>query len=171
VPSIEEILGKIKVPVRAVQICLDADLQAEHDELSAHLEVLLRNPPTKMSQAGKVRELAEQIRALEERMRASEVSFRFRALTKDAFDKIREEFPPLEGSGLTWNVGEGTPLLLAASAISPVMTEDQAKELIGTVSAGHAERMVGAAFLATTGSTQVPFSARASELTGGTGQS
>jgi hypothetical protein len=49
------------------------------------------------------------------------------------------------------------------------MTEEQAKQLLEQMSQGHADRMVGAAWLASTGSTQVPFSARASELTGGTG--
>jgi hypothetical protein len=44
--SIEEILAAAKKPVRAVQVCLDADLQGEHDELTARLEVLRREPPT-----------------------------------------------------------------------------------------------------------------------------
>jgi hypothetical protein len=167
--TIEDVLGAIKVPVRAVQICLDADLQAEHDELIARLEVLRRETVATMGGSSESKEVADRIRELEAEMRESEVTFKFRGLTKNALKKLRERFPAPEGSNLVWDVTEGAHALLAASAVEPTMSEDQAKQLLDQVSEGHADRMVGAAWLASTGSTQVPFSARASELTGGTG--
>jgi hypothetical protein len=168
-PTIEEVLGKIKVPVRAVQICLDADLQAEHDELTARLDVLNRETQTALTGRRDAREVAERITELEHAMRDSEVTFKFRGLTKAGLRKLYDRFPPPEGSNLTWNVEEGAYALLAASAVQPTMTEEQAKQLLEQVSQGHADRMVGAAWLASTGSTQVPFSARASALTDGSG--
>jgi hypothetical protein len=78
VPSIEDVLGKIKVPVRAVQVCLRGDLQAEHDELTARLDVLQRETRNSLSQGGEQREVAERIRELEEEMRAAEVTFKFK---------------------------------------------------------------------------------------------
>ena len=167
--SIEDVLGAIKVPVRAVQICLDADLQAEHDELTARLEVLRRERSGKMGQTSEAKEVAERITQLEEAMRESEVTFKFRGLTKAGLSKLYDRFPPPEGKNLVWDVETGAFALLAASAVEPTMTEDQAKKLLDAVSQGHADRLVGAAWLASTGSTQVPFSVRASELTSGTG--
>lgn len=168
--TIEDVLGAIKVPVRAVQICLDADLQAEHDELSERLEVLQRKaPPAKMGDTPEVKEIADRIRSLEDDMRKSEVTFKFRGLTKAGLNKLFDRFPPPEGKNLIWDVEAGAYALLAESAVEPTMTESQAKQLLDTVSQGHADRMVGAAWLASTGSTQVPFSKRASDLTTGTG--
>lgn len=169
--TIEDVLGAIKVPVRAVQICLDADLQAEHDELTARLEVLRRESVATMGQSSEAKEVADRIRELEAEMRDSEVTFKFRGLTKAGLRKLYDRFPAPEGSNLTWNVEDGAYALLCASAVEPTMTEAQAQELLDSVSQGHADRMVGAAWLASTGSTQVPFSARASELTGATGSS
>jgi hypothetical protein len=168
VPSIEDVLGKIKVPVRAVQICLRGDLQAEHDELTARLDVLQRESRNSLSQGREQREVAERIRELEEEMRAAEVTFKFRGLGKNALKQLKGRFPAPEGSNLIWDVDAGAPALLSESAVEPKMTEDQATELLEQVSEGHADRMVGAAWLASTGSTQVPFSARASALTGST---
>jgi hypothetical protein len=170
VPSIEDVLGKIKIPVRAVQICLDADLQAEHDELTARLDVLRRETQSTMGQSSEAKAVAERIREVEAEMRDSEVTFKFRGLTKAGLRKLYDRFPAPEGTNLTWDVEGGAYALLAASAVEPTMTEAQAQQLLEQMSQGHADRMVGAAWLASTGSTAVPFSARASELTGGTGQ-
>jgi hypothetical protein len=171
-PSIEDVLGAIKVPVRAVQICLDADLQAEHDELSGRLEVLRREAAgAKMGQGSEARQVAEQIREIESRMRESEVTFKFRGLTKAGLNKLYERFPAPDPNprGLIWDVDKGAAALLSASAVEPTMSEQQADQLLDQVSQGHADRLVGAAWLASTGSVQVPFSARASDVTSGTG--
>lgn len=165
--TIEDVLGKIKVPVRAVQICLRGDLQAEHDELTARLEVLRRESRNSLSQGGEQRDVAQRIHDLEEEMRAAEVTFKFRGLGKNALKRLQDRFPPPEGTKMVWDVEAGAHALLAATAVEPTMTEDQAAELLDQVSQGHADRMVGAAWLASTGSTQVPFSERASELIGG----
>lgn len=169
--TVEDVLAKAKVPVRSVALCLDADLQAEHDELSAHLEVLRRESVSKMGQGSEAKEVADKIRHLEDEMRGSEVTFKFRGLTRRSLSRLQERFPAPDPNpqGLAWDVNKGAAALLAASAVEPVMTEEQAEQLLDTVSEGHASRMVGAAWLASTGSTQVPFSARASELTGNSG--
>lgn len=166
-PSIEDVLGKIKVPVRAVRICLRGDLQAEHDELTARLEVLRREARTSLNDGGEQREVAQRIHDLEVEMRDAEVTFKFRGLGKNALKRVQDRFPPPEGSNLAWDVEAGAHVLLAASAVEPTMTDDQAADLLDQVSQGHADRLVGAAWLASTGSTQIPFSARASELIAG----
>jgi hypothetical protein len=170
--TIEDVLGAIKVPVRSVRICLDADLYAEHDELVVLQEELRREGGVaKMGQTSEAKAVAEQIRALEKRMHESEVTFKFRGLTKAGLKRLQGRFPPPEPNpkNWVWDVDEGAPALLALSAIEPTMTEADAKALLEVIDEGRAGLLVGAAWLASTGSTDVPFSARASELTSGTG--
>jgi small-conductance mechanosensitive channel len=167
--SVEEVLGAIKVPVRSVAICLAADLQAEHDELTERLDRLRKESLAKMGDGAEMRDVAEHITALEAQMRESEVVFKFRGLSKNALKRIQDKFPPPEDNprGLAWDVDAGASTLLAESAIEPTMSVDQAERLLDSVTDGQADRLMGAAWLASTGSTQVPFSVRASELTNG----
>ena len=166
--SIEEILEGVKRPIRSVSICLDADLQAEHDQLTEDLDELRRAGRARMTDGVRERELAQRIRDLEERMRASERVFRFQGLSRSQRVKIEGKYPPPDPNPerLRWDINKGAPELLAASAVEPEMTEAQAAKLLEALSEGQADRLVGCAWLATTGSTQVPFSERASELTG-----
>jgi hypothetical protein len=171
VPSIEEVLAKIKVPVRSVPICMDADLQAEHDELTNQLDVLNRETNGKMNGRTEAREIADRLRELEKLMHDSEVTFKFRGLTRGAIRKLQEKFPPPDPNPnrWTWNVDAGAATLLSQSAIQPTMTLEDAEQLLATLDEGRAGVLVNAAWTASTGSTQVPFSVRASALIDGTG--
>jgi hypothetical protein len=170
--SIEDVLGAIKVPVRSVSICLDGDLRAEHDDLTRELERVRREKPTgKMSDGTEARQVAERIKAVEARMRDSETTFKFRGLTKNAIRKLFERFPPPDPNpdSLRWNIHEGASALLAESAVEPTMTVEQAEKLADAVDDGVWTELVNAAWVASTGSTTVPFSARASAMTSDTG--
>lgn len=170
--SIEDVLGAIKVPVRSVSICLDGDLRAEHDDLTRELERLRREKPTgKMSDGGEARQVAERIQAVEEQMRASETTFKFRGLTKNGIRRLFEKFPPPDPNpdNLRWNIHEGASALLAESAVEPTMTVAQAEALGDAVDDGVWTELVNAAWVASTGSTTVPFSVRASAMTADTG--
>jgi hypothetical protein len=169
--SIEDVLGAIKVPVRSVSICLDGDLRAEHDDLTRELERVRREAGGKMSDGGLAREVAERIKAVEAQMRDSEVTFKFRGLTKNGIRKLFERFPPPDPNpdNLRWNIHEGASALLAESAVEPAMTVAQADKLADAVDDGVWTELVNAAWVASTGSTTVPFSVRASAMTGDTG--
>lgn len=163
--SIEDVLGAIKVPVRSVSICLDGDLRAEHDDLTRELERLRRKAGGKDS--NEARQVAEQIKAVEARMQDSETVFKFRGLTKNGIRKLFERFPAPDPNpeNLRWNVHEGASALLAESAIEPTMTVAQADKLADAVDDGVWTELVNAAWVASTGSTTVPFSVRASAMT------
>jgi hypothetical protein len=169
-PSIEEVLGKIKVAVRSVPICMDADLQAEHDELTNRLDVLNRESNGKMAGRAEAKEVADRLRELEHLMHESEVIFKFRGLTRSAIRKLQERYPPPDPNPLRllWNVDAGAAELLSKSAIQPTMSEDDARKLLEAIDEGRADLLINAAWTASTGSTQVPFSARASALTSDT---
>ena len=169
--SIEDVLGAIKVPVRSVSICLDGELRAEHDDLTRELERVRRESGGKMADGGKALEIAERIKAVEAQMRDSETTFKFRGLTKNAIRRLFESFPPPDPNPdqLRWNIHEGASTLLAESAVEPSMTVAQANKLADSVDDGAWTELVNAAWVASTGSTTVPFSVRASAMTGDSG--
>lgn len=170
--SIEDVLGAIKVPVRSVSICLNGDLRAEHDDLARELERLRQEKPTgKMAEGQAAREVAERIQQVEAEMRESETVFKFRGLSKNAIRRLFEKFPPPEPNpdNLRWNIHEGASALLAESAVEPTMTVQQADQLADSVDDGVWTELVNAAWVASTGSTRIPFSVRASAMTADTG--
>lgn len=166
--TIEDVLGAIKVPVRSVAVCLDGDLRAEHDDLTRELERLRREKPASLADGGPARKIAERIKVIEDQMRESETVFKFRGLTKAGLGKLYERFPAPDPNpdNLRWDINEGAYALLAASALDPSMSEDQAKKLVDVVDQGTLNELVGAAWMASTGSTTIPFSVRASALIG-----
>jgi hypothetical protein len=161
--SIDDLIGRVKMPVRSVAICLDADLQAEHDELTEQLEIARRENITKMGDTVKGKALADRIGELEAAMRESEQRFRFKGLNKNALNVLYKRFPT-KSPGQLWDIEEGAYALLAATAVEPEMTEAQASQLLDAVSQGQADALVSCAWAAATGSSSVPLSVRASEL-------
>ncbi len=165
--SIEDVLGAIKVPVRSVSVCLNGDLRAEHDELTRELEQLRREKPTGLADGGPARRVAERIKAVEAQMRDSETTFKFRGLTKNGVRSLFARFPAPDPNpdNLRWNIHEGASTLLSESAVEPTMTVAQADQLADAVDDGVWTELVNAAWVASTGSTTVPFSVRASAMT------
>lgn len=160
--DIAEILKKAKAPERVVELCLNADLAAEHDELNRRLQELQRSTALSMADTGKTAELAQQIRDLEERMQASVVTFRMRGMS--AYKRLEwlEAHPPREGKQEAFNVVTGMSALIAACCVDPQMTEDDAQHLIEVLGTGQTDKLFAAAWEATNGDGAVPFSLAAS---------
>ncbi len=165
--ALKDLRGKVKRPVRSVTVCLDGDLWARHDELTRKLDELRAQNPGKMGEATGTRETAEELRAIEQEMAESSVTLEFRGISTYQLNEIQGRFPAKDGRA-GWDVNAGAAALLAACAVEPT-TEAEARELLDEVNQAVADRLVGAAWLATTGSSEVPFSARASELIRTTG--
>ncbi len=161
--SVEDLIGQVRVPVRSVSVCLNLEQQAQHDELREQLEAANRTR-TRMGQVSEAHEIAERIQALEADMQDSIVTFEFRGLSKSAMSDLVRRFPPKKGSGQQWDDEEGGYAFVAASCQNPAMDEGQAKRLRDVVNVGTWNTLVGTAYLATTGPSSVPFSARASEV-------
>ena len=49
--ALKDLTGKVKRPVRSVSVCLDGELWARHDELTAKLDELRAQNPGRMGQA------------------------------------------------------------------------------------------------------------------------
>lgn len=164
--SIDDLIGEFKAPVRSVTICVNGELQAEHDQLNDQLTQLRDPSRGKMSDGTPGLELARRIREIEDEMRRFDRTFKFKGLSRHVLTAIQKRFPS-EEANMAWDVTAGGPALLAAAAVEPTMTEEQAKRLLDVISEGQADKLVGAAWIASRGSQSVPFSVRASELLGG----
>ena len=165
--ALKDLKGRVKRPVRSVTVCLDGELWARHDELTAKLDELRQQNPGKMGQASGAVEVAEELRAVEEAMREAQVTVEFRGISTYQLNEIQARFPAKDGrSG--WDIQSGAAALIAACAVEPT-TEAEAQELLEELNYAATDRLVSAAWLATTGSSDVPFSARASELIRGSG--
>jgi hypothetical protein len=161
--ALKDLDGKVKRPVRAVRICLDGELWARHDELTARLDGLrAQNGAAHMSDGGGATAIAQEITEVEEAMRASEVTLEFRGISSYQLAEIQARFPAKDGrSG--WDADAGSAALIAACAVEPT-TEDEARAVLKQLSFAATDRLFSAAWQATTGSSSVPTNARASAL-------
>jgi hypothetical protein len=165
--SLKDLQGRVKRPVRSVSICLDGELWGRHDELTQQLDEMRPQGRVTMGDSDESAAVAAELRTIEESMRASQVSVEFRGISSYQLQQLQARFPAKDGrSG--WDVNAGAAALLAACAVEPT-TEAEAKALLEEVHQAVADKLVGAAWLATAGSSDVPFSARASELIRGSG--
>lgn len=160
--ALKDLRGKVKRPVRSVSICLDGELWAKHDELTAQLDQMQQQFSAKMRDASASKDLAEQIETLEQQMRDSQVTVEFRGISNYKLTEIQARFPA-KNNKMAWDMNEGAAALIAACAVEPI-TEDEARELLDEVSQTVADQLFTAAWAATVGSSEIPFSARASEL-------
>lgn len=160
--DIAEVLKRAKAPERVVDLCLDADLAAEHDELNRRLLEAQRKPATSLAGTGAAAEIARQIRDLEERMQSSVVQFRMRGLSAFRRDEWFAANPARDGKEEGFNPVTGLPSLIAACCVDPEMTVEQAQQLCEQLGTGQADRLFSAAFEATNGGGDVPFSVAAS---------
>lgn len=161
--AIKDLKGKVKRPVRTATVCLDGDLWARYDELTARYDELQAKSGTaKMGQSAEARGVANEIAAVEEAMRDAQVTIEFRGISSYKLAEVQARFPAKDGrSG--WDINAGAAALIAACAVEPT-TEDEAKELLDELNYAVTDKLVSAAWLATTGSAEVPTNARASAL-------
>ncbi len=165
--SLKDLTPRMKRPVRSIRLCLKLDLWTQRDALAKQLDELRAQNPGKMGDAEGVHAIAEQLRAVEQEMADAAETVEFRGISTYQLNEIQARFPAKDGrSG--WDVNAGAAALLAACAVEPI-TEADARAFLEAAHQGIADEMVGAAWLATTGSSDVPFSARASELIRATG--
>jgi hypothetical protein len=160
--DIAEILARAKPPEKVVELCLDADLAAEHDRLTAELENAQRTVAVTMADSGKLGDLARQIQDVEQKMTDSKVSFRMRGLSAFKRDEWFTANPAREGKSEGFNPVTGLPSLIAACCVDPAMTVAQAQQLCERLGTGQADKLFSAALDVTNSDGAVPFSVVAS---------
>lgn len=167
--DIDEVIAGAKLPERTLPLCLRGDLQAEWEDLERKLtaeqdstddESLAGNP--------KVRELADRMAAIGQEMADHEVVFRVRGLNAKAYSDLiskhrlpedrREESP----DGLDWTTYPAG--LIAACAIDPVMTVEQAGKLSEAISDRQWDDLFQVAMAVNRSQVNIPFSLSASAI-------
>lgn len=159
-------------PSRVVSLCLAGELVEQIDDLERQLAKAPE--PTNLAEVSPKRALAEQIVALQEQMRESQVEFHLQALPARAWGVLFADRPERkEGeSAEDWE-----PRLFAwqADAVSrtcvdPAMTPEQVGELVDLLHHRAWLELWSCAYVVNAGEVDVPNSEAASELTRDSGQ-
>ncbi len=96
-------------------------------------------------------------------MKDAEVEFTFRALGAQAWSDLVAAHPG-KADGDAWDPDTLAPALVAASAVDPVMTQDDVDELFEALNMGQRQALMDAAWQVNGEATSVPFSLHASAI-------
>lgn len=173
-PDFAALLAGARLPQRTVQICLRADLVADHEEAEAQLSDLVRRPTRKFGGDG-AGELRQRILDLEAEMKASVQPFRVQGMSGPKFRALKLEHPPRkaeDGSGieprdqrLGINVDTFWEPLVRASVVDPDITDEQWVALFEVLTDRQFDQLATAAWNLNKDEIDVPFSLAASLMT------
>lgn len=130
-PSTKDRLRAAKLPERTVDICLRGDLQAEWEDLHRQLaDVEAATAKDKRLSGDRLaREIAGQITAVQEQMRADTLVFRMRGMGRKRWDSLMKEHPPRkdneEDAQLGYDVDTFMVALIRACTYSPDDLDDE----------------------------------------------
>lgn len=164
--SIDDILGQLTLPERVYPLCVRPDLRAQWEQAEA--EVVAAQSDGLDSLAGTSRAAtaaAKKVQALEAEMAEHTVQLRLRALSHKAWSDLIAANPPREDTDDTnWNNDTFGVGLLSACAADPVMTEEQAGQLVDRLTMGQWSDLLTVLLTLNTIGVDVPKSRRASEV-------
>lgn len=122
--SAKEKIAAARKPSRRVEVCLHTGLQDQFEALDAQLqEAIAREAVDKRLGGGQSRQLAEQVAALQERMREHVIVFELQAVSKRAWNALLEQHPPRDGVDTDRQLGYNEDTFfddaIAACTVSP----------------------------------------------------
>ncbi len=182
--DIDTLLDQAKPLQQPVPICLRGDLVSEVERLNEELATVLQaEADARVSGAASLdtgsqgRQIAEQIEALREQMKASTITFMLRALPKQRFRAMIDEHPPrkdddggvlaLDDMGV--NSSTFFDVLIRECTAEPQLTEPQWQKLFGKLSDRQFQVLSTTAWAVNRSDVDVPFSRAASKLLKGSG--
>jgi hypothetical protein len=173
--DIDEVIASAKLPEKTLPLCLRGDLQAEWEDLERQLKEAedADDAPVLAGNAA-ARELAEQMEKLERSMREHEVVFRFRGLSSKKYSdllvahKAADDQQDEAVDGLNWDTYPTA--LIAACAIDPKMTLEQAERLNDAVTHRQWDDLFATALACNRNQVSIPFSLSASAIRAATAQ-
>lgn len=167
--DIDEVIAGARLPERTLSLCLRGDLQAEWEDLDRKFQAAQENASDEtLAGNPEVRGIADRMEAIAAEMRAHEVVFLFRGLSKKAYSdllaKHRAPEDETEGvvDGLYW--ATYTTALIATCAVDPKMTVAQAEKLSDAVTDRQWDDMFTTALAVNRSQVSVPFSLSASAI-------
>lgn len=170
--SIEDVFADAKLPTRSVPLCLRGDLVSEWQDLERRFKSANQaaDEDTLASKnSAEAIELARQMEALEEQMRASTRTFRLQGLPGSKWRDLLRAHPPREGdegdAQVEFNRDTFGVAALAACCAMPKMTPGQAAKLVDkTLTDGQWGTLFAHIWQMHTSAVDVPFSLAASAV-------
>lgn len=167
--SIADILKQAKPRERVVPVCIRGDLAGEAERLAAELARTSEEwEPSDLTETHPGRELAAQLKAVREQIRAAEVPFTLRYIGDRAYSDLLAAHPS-EDEGKLFDEVTFPRALIVASCVDPVMTEEEAADLFEVLNQGEIDKLANAAWDVHTSADVAPFSLAASALLAGLG--
>jgi hypothetical protein len=156
------LLQQQKAPERVVAICLRADLTAEIEQLEERLRARRETVVTAtLSGDAEAREIANQIRALEEQAKDATVQIRMRALPRKQWADLVAKHPPVDDS-TEFNVKTIFDDAVPACIVEPELDRDTLDQFLDRLTQGQWDQLAGTCFALNAGDGRVPFSGLAS---------
>jgi hypothetical protein len=160
--TIEDVMAMATPRETEVRICVAGDLAPEAERLAAELDALGPFAPTSLSEADPRTALQGRLDAVYDKMRESEVVFRFRALGKLAYSDLLAAHPARPDEDGVWNAETFGPALISACCVEPAMSVEQVGALSELLSQSQRNVLFNGAWSAQVGETRVPISRAAS---------
>jgi hypothetical protein len=166
-PKIEDILKQAKPRERTTKVCIRGDLAGEAERLAEELAKVSEDwEPSDLAEQHPGRALAAQLKTVREQISEAQVPFTFRYIGDKAYSDLLAAHPSENDNELFDSVTFGRALI-AASAVDPVMTEDQVIELFEVINEGEIKKLFDAAWDVHNAADVIPFSLAASALLAG----
>lgn len=171
-------LAKAKLPERTVDLCLNGDLVAAHEQAERELEQAEKKPTDSLAGNG-ASKIIERIEALEAEMAEATQTFVLRALPhrrsarddRPTHNELKKAHPPRRengeiieaDAGYGYNVETFNEALIKLCVIDPDLDESDWDELLSVISEGQYSMLVVACLLLNRNDISVPFSQAASK--------
>lgn len=167
-----ELIDGLQRPERTVQICMRGDLSAAHEDLIRELAEAQQVHTGSLAGNPRARELAEEIAALEARMRESTIEFRLQALPRRDWAAMVAAHPPRRGDdGLVLpsdaqgiNADSFVEAIVHACVFEPKLTPEQWAKLDAGLTEAQYAMLSDAAWAVNRKDVDVPFSRAASRI-------
>lgn len=173
--EIDAILDGAKKPEAKVKLCLRPDLQERWEKLEAALRDEDQATPDTLAKAvsKRAKELAAEIRALEEQMKASTLEVTLRAMDRAPWKELLSAHPPRREVPMDLGMGFNNETLfddlIGKSIVDPVLDEQRLGKLLDALTAGQFDKLANAAWELNKSDVSVPFSPTASRIAGSSG--
>lgn len=162
-PDISEIIKRAKPRETTVTLYLAGDEQAEVERLERQLTDLGSWKADSLAATNPATAISKKIAAARERIAASAVEFRMRALGDKAWSDLVAAHPS-QDKNQDWDPVTFPRALVSACCTEPAMTAEQASQLFEVLNAGQRRELEQAAFDVNAEATSVPFSVSASGI-------
>lgn len=156
--TVGQFIDEYQGPTVSVQVCPRVDLRDRH----AELEVLLAEA-TRSASGGladdTVQRLAREIAALEDEIDQSSRTFVFRALSRRRWRALLADHPPRDEDrkgGADFNADTLPAAAIAACAVEPRISADEAVLLEDAINLAEFEKLWGAVLAANLGANDIP---------------